>query len=351
MPPARTWISSGRSSASTGSVQIASIAQGDNNFKFYVAGGGTFGSINSNQPITVSVGTQISTAAAGGPLFLTDTAVTLNAGDTQQYFSAYAAAPGSSANAAAGVFNQWAGNIPYSKSAYGSLLVTNSYGVVGGSDAETDDNYRYRIQQMLQGRNGANEAAMRFQLLQVPGIQDVVFTRLAGTFDCYVYGIAPTPAPSLLAAVQQTINDNVAFPLTGSAIAPDLVGFSLVTTLSVAASLSSTDQDMVIANAVAAAQNYIDNLSVGQELVINEIANQIFNSDTRIVDVGQPNDQIPEIFIWRSRDDGTRYSRSKVKSSFISCFITSPPPILRASAKLMRWDSQILENSRGGRGV
>jgi hypothetical protein len=87
---------------------------------------------------------------------------------------------------------------------------------------------------------------------------------------------------------------------------------------------------MVIASAVAAAQDYIDNLGVGQELVINAIADRIFSSDARIVDVGQPNDKIPEIFIWRSRDDGTRYSRSKVKYSFISCFITILPPILLA---------------------
>jgi uncharacterized phage protein gp47/JayE len=187
--------------------------------------------------------------------------------------------------------------------------VTNDYGVVGGRDDESDDNYRYRIQQKLQGRNGANEAALRFNLLQVPGIQDIVFTRLAGTFNCYVYGIAPTPAPSLLDAVQQTINDNVAFPLTGTAIAPDLVGISLVTTLAMSAGASTTDQDMVIGEAVAAAQDYIDNLAVGQQLVINEIADRIRNADARILDVGQPNKQIPEIFIWRSRDDGSRYSR------------------------------------------
>src|ERR1035437_9186022 len=284
------------------------------------------------------------------PIFITDTAYTLKATDTQQYVGAYSAAPGSAANASAGVFNQWSGNVPYSKSAFGSLLVTNDYGVVGGRDDESDDNYRYRIQQKLQGRNGANEAALRFNLLQVPGIQDIVFTRLAGTFNCYVYGIAPTPAPSLLDAVQQTINDNVAFPLTGTAIAPDLVGISLVTTLAMSAGASTTDQDMVIGEAVAAAQDYIDNLTVGQQLVINEIADRIRNADARILDVGQPNKQIPEIFIWRSRDDGTRYSRSKVEYSFISCFITSPPPILVALPELMRWDSQILEIRKGGNG-
>src|ERR1039457_4946326 len=259
--------------------QIASISQGDLNFKFCVAGAATFGDINSGSDINLPAGTLITSAADNGPIFITDTAYTLHAADTQQYVGAYAAAPGNSANASAGAFNQWSGTVPYSKSAFGSLLVTNDYGVVGGRDDESDDNYRYRIQQKLQGRNGSNEAALRFELLQVPGIQDIVFTRLAGTFNCYVYGIAPTPAPSLLDAVQQTINDNVAFPLTGMAIAPDLVGISLVTTLSMSAGASTTDQDMVIGEAVAAAQDYIDNLAVGQQLVINEIADRIRNAD------------------------------------------------------------------------
>jgi hypothetical protein len=289
--------------------QIASVSQGDTNFRFYVAGGGKFGDINSGSDINLPAGTLIMTAAQAGPLFLTDTLFTLKAVDKEQFVSAYSASPGSSANAAAGVFNRWSGNFTYSNAAFGSLLVTNAYGVVGGRDDESDDNYRYRIQQKLQGRNGSNEAALRFELLQVPGIQDIVFERQAGTFNCYVYGIAPQTSSSLLDSVQQVINDNIAFPLTGSAIAPDLVGISLVTTLSMSAGASSTDQDMVIGEAVAAAQDYIDNLTVGQQLVINEIADRIRNADARILDVGQPNKQIPEIFIWRSRDDGTRYSR------------------------------------------
>ena len=43
--------------------------------------------------------------------------------------------------------------------------------------------------------------------------------------------------------------------------------------------------------------------------MINEIADRIRNADPRILDVGEPNKQIPEIFIWRPRPDGTRYSR------------------------------------------
>ncbi len=118
----------------------------------------------------------------------------------------------------------------YAESRYGSLLVTNDYGIVGGRDDEDDESYRYRIHLKLVSNSGSDEAAMRFQILQVPGIQDVVFDRRAGTFTAYVYGITPVAAASVLSAVQSAIDDHVAFPLTGTAVNPDLVGISLTTT-------------------------------------------------------------------------------------------------------------------------
>jgi hypothetical protein len=59
-----------------------------------------------------------------------------------------------------------------------------------------------RPQSKLQSPNGANEAALRFQIIQVPGIQDVVFAPVAGTFTCYVYGIASDGSAALLQNVQ-----------------------------------------------------------------------------------------------------------------------------------------------------
>ena len=127
--------------------------------------------------------------------------------------------------------------------------------MVGGRDAETDEDYRYRINLKLQSQSGANEAALRFQILQVPGIQDVVFDRHAGTFDVYVYSIAPQVAASLLDMVQQVINDTVAYPLTGLAVAPDLVGISLTTTLHLAAGIANVDAQTAAANATGAAED------------------------------------------------------------------------------------------------
>ena len=284
----------------------AGVAATDQNFEFYVRTG-TFGDINNGQDILIPDGISIYTASPSGPVYLSYPVV-LPAGQSSAYFTARAATPGSAGNAAASVFTQH-NFTNYSNAAYGSLLVTNDYGVVAGRDAETDDDFRYRVNLKLQSQSGVNEAALRFQLLQVPGIQDVVFDPHAGAFDCYVYSISPQVASSILQNVQQVINDNVAYPLAGLALAPDLVGISLTTTLEMNAGLSAAYEQAAAANATAAAEDYINNLAIGQTLVINTIADKILGSDSRILDVGDPDQPIAEIYIWKSRPDGSRYSR------------------------------------------
>jgi hypothetical protein len=113
----------------------------------------------------------------------------------------------------------------------------------------------------------------------------------------------------LLQAVQDTIDQTVAFPLTGDAVSPDLVGITMATTISMIAGSSSADGDTAIGQATAAAQVYINNLGTGNPLIINDISDAIRNSSTQILGVGSPNQQIGEIYIWRSRADDSRYSR------------------------------------------
>lgn len=287
--------------------QASSVAQGDQNFKFYVRAG-TFGDINNGQSIVIPDGVRILTADDGGPVYLASP-VTLQAGQSQAYFSAVSLYAGSVSNAPSKVFNRH-NFTAYAGSRFGSLLVTNEYGLVGGRDEEDDDSYRYRIHLKLISQSGATESALRFALLQVPGIQDVVFDRKAGTFLCYVFAITPVAAASLLQAVQERIDQTVAFPLTGTALNPDLVGITLSATLSIASGSTQTDRDTVIGQAAAAAQEYLNNLKVGQPLMVNDIAAAIRASSAKIQDVGQPNRQIDEVYIWRGRGDGSRYSRA-----------------------------------------
>jgi hypothetical protein len=286
--------------------QNATVAASDDNIEFYVRTG-TFGSINNGQNINIPAGVQITTLAAGGPIWITD-AVTLPAGDSSMYVSATPYYAGAGGNAAANTLN--ACNFTgYADSTYGSLLVTNNFGIVSGQNEESDDDYRYRINLKITGMAGANQAALTFQILQVPGIQNVVFVPLAGTYQVYVYAITTNTSDSLLQNVQQVLDTYSAYPLIGTAIAPDLVGISLDTTVTFVVGASLDDQNTALANATSAAESYIDNLKIGQEFVINAIADAIMSADPNILDIGSPNQPLNDIFIWRARSDGTRYSQ------------------------------------------
>lgn len=284
----------------------------DGNFEFYVQNG-TFSSINNGNSIVIPAGTRIFTAVPNGPVYSVDMETTLPASSSSQSFSASSLVTGSAGNATSDIFTQH-NFTNYAQSQFGSLLVTNNFGIVAGSDPESDSSYQYRINLKLQSTGGNGEVDIRAALLQIPGIQDISFNPLAGTYQVYVYGVSPVVAPSLLSVVQIAMDANTAYPLTGIALAPDLVGISLSTTLTLQSGLSTSDQATIVNECQTAAATYINNLAVGQEFVINQLADVILSADTRIIDIGSPDKPIQNIFIWRARLDGTRYSEYLVNN-------------------------------------
>jgi hypothetical protein len=85
---------------------------------------------------------------------------------------------------------------------------------------EDDESYRYRIHLRLTAQSGINEAALRYQMLQLPGIQDVVFETSAGSFSVYLYAVSPVVPPSLLQLAGTLLTDTVAFPIQANVLTP-----------------------------------------------------------------------------------------------------------------------------------
>jgi hypothetical protein len=123
----------------------------------------------------------------------------------------------------------------------------------------------------------------------------VVFSPYAGGFYVYLYGVSPVIPPSLLQLANQTIASTAAFPIQGTALTPDLVGISLETTLSFASGVTQADQAAILSTATAAAANSINNLSVNSPLLVNQLASAILTSNSRIQDIGDPNEEGKEV--------------------------------------------------------
>lgn len=287
--------------------QTVELTAADRNFVFYVPGG-TFGSINNGQDIVIPAGTRIFPASGTSPVYITDELI-LPAGDSEFYFGARAMDSGASANVAPNtlVRHNFTG---YADAIFGSLLVTNRAAIVSGRDEEDDDSYRYRIRLKLTSPSSVTENGIRFALLQLPGVQDIVFKPEPGRVTCYLYSIAVYPDPGLLDQAQSVLDEHLAFPLHGRVVAPEVVGISLHTTIRVSGSVTAAEKDVIVGNAVSAVREYVNNLGIRETLYINRIAEVILNADPRIVDIGAPNRQIQGIYIWRSRTNGQRYSRT-----------------------------------------
>lgn len=121
---------------------VATAAADDDNFVFYVRTG-AFGDINKGHDIQIPAGIRISTADPGGPVFVTN-AITLPSALSLLSFSATALQPGAAGNVPSGVFSQH-NFTGYADAGFGTLLVANNFGIIGGRDTEDDESYRYRI--------------------------------------------------------------------------------------------------------------------------------------------------------------------------------------------------------------
>ena len=168
------------------------------------------------------------------------------------------------------------------------ILVTNNAGITTGSDNENDQNYRFRITRAFQDHAKANEAAVRIAALSVPGVSDVFIRNYdsgIGTFSVYVVSESPIVSDGVLAAVQEAVNQVAAAGIRGIAAVPSYEAIHLEIVLHFESATSEGDKDLAVNNANSAVVDYINNLLLGQDLIVNQIVNVILNISNDIKNV------------------------------------------------------------------
>jgi uncharacterized phage protein gp47/JayE len=167
------------------------------------------------------------------------------------------------------------------------VFTTNIGPIVSGTDVETDNNYRYRLQNATLSAERANEISVRLAALSVDGVADVVlkpYSRGIGTFDVIVIPVSGIAGDSLVSAVQAAIDLVTAFGNKGTAIKPSVVPVNIEVALTFTSNVSDYDKSQVRALCKSAIESYIVNIPIGGEFILNEMRQRIMDVDSRIKD-------------------------------------------------------------------
>jgi len=292
--------------------RTASVSAAQRMVKFYVAAG-TFGTINGGSSILIPSGTIVSTSSGGaGKRYQVLYNTVLGSAASSAYVSVESLQDGSAGNVGAGrlIHHDFINYTDYTNQ---TLLVTNEAEIQTGRDIEGNENYRYRLSSALTASERANFTSVRLAALSVPGVADLVFEKFArglGTFDIAVKSVAPSATAGLIAAVQEAVDQVAGYGIMAIVKAPEEVGVSMSMTLVLTQAVTDDIASDIISNVQQSVTEYVNNLDIGEDLVINEIVQRVMETDDRIKDMGVPGKPLDSIYIYKNtrlKDNKNRY--------------------------------------------
>ena len=244
---------------------------------FYVATG-TLRNILPNN--VIPYGTTVSTA--DGTITYTVTSdTTFGNNDTQVWVPIQANGTGSNYNVGVNTLVQHSLGLS-------TLFTTNSATLSGGTDTESDTNYKYRIINASLSAEKANATSIRLAALSTPGVANVImkpYSRGIGTFDLIVIPIEGIATDVMIANVQSAINSVQAFGMHGYAIKPEIVSVDIAAKLVFVDNATDTQKSDLVSSSTTAIENYIVNIPIGGTFVYNQLIDRILNVSPLIKDV------------------------------------------------------------------
>lgn len=295
--------------------QKAEVYAEEENFLLYTLEP-SFGDINNGQAIVIPQGTlRISSSDIikfDSVIYTNSDNITLNPYDSQQYFAAEALVPGQDSNVGQNTLN-YHDFLNYAGSARRSLLVTNNQAITYGRDAESDENYRYRIQQEKISSEAGNSTAIRLALLQIPGVADLrrlKYERGIGTVDWLIQSTSTTVSPGLLLECQNAIELTQSEGLSNLAKSPVNIGVEMFFFITYKRALEDAEKERIKSEVRSNIAKLVNNLAIGEDLIRDQIVKEILNSSNEIESMGEvgSNENFSGIYL---------YKRSPVSNSII----------------------------------
>jgi len=286
--------------------------------KFYVDVG-TFGNINSNNSILLPSGTVLSTGPnQSGINYRLPYSVILPSGSTEAYVAVEAIRAGTTYNLGAGQlrYHNFTG---YTNQLNDSLKVTNESEITSGKEIENDTNYRFRISSQVVASESANLTAVRLAALVVPGVADIIlipFNRGIGTIDIIVQSTLPRTSDTLLAAVAESVFRQTAQGVVPNVMAPVDIGMSMRGTITLRERISNNEQASLLRTVVNNISDYINNLDIGEEFIVNEAVERVMGTSDMIKNIGSATKPFDRVYIHRP----TLLEDNKVRETLLGDF-------------------------------
>jgi uncharacterized phage protein gp47/JayE len=236
---------------------------------------------NTASSVTIPAGTRVWGEQDATLAFTTTSALTLASGQ-EGYVDLVAIQPGED-------FNVGVGTLTQHNTALANVTVTNVRPIGGGSLAESDAAYRFRILNALQSRHGSTRLALEQHLLKLPGVRDVLVrpgARGNGSIDILIIPVDRYLSPDLLAACKQEVAEIVAAGISWRVTGPVTRRVDVRVQLRM---VSGTTVAQVRSRVDAAVRAYLDNLRIndgqgGSELIYNELISRIQDASPEILD-------------------------------------------------------------------
>jgi len=303
----------------------ATVSKEERNFFFYTLEN-NFGNINNGEDFIIPPGASkiynTINEDENQIVYVNTEDVVLRANEDIVYFSAESSGFGSEFNVGSNSLTLH-NFTAYSDAANRTLLVNNDASIVYATNDETDDNYRFRIQQQTIAGEAANISAIRLNLLSISGISDVIripYLRGVGTVDWLIKAVTPEIPQRLIDLAQQAIDDKQSSGMENISRAPITIGVQLIFPVTYRSRLEDKIKDLVKTTIRKNLITYINNLDISENLIIDQLVKTILNSDDRILSIGDPDSSsnFERINIYKR----SSLSTTKVKKSIFKDYNT-----------------------------
>lgn len=242
--------------------------------------------IASDADIVIDKGTVVSTSGENVVQYMTDSAVTLYAGNTSVKAKVTAVEGGGKYNVIANTVTVLV--TPPS----GITAVTNEVSIHGGTDAETDEELRERVLSSYRDiSNGTNAVYYQRLAESVSGVHSAsVVSKLRGegTINVYICGKSNSPVNSeVITQVQTLLDENRELNVDILVLAATAVKANFSLNLEIEDGYSFDDVEEEIKRK---ASKYVESLGVGEPALMCELGDLIFHT------LGVKNYEFPSAF-------------------------------------------------------